>query len=309
MSADVSKDGTRDQAEKPFRSGFVVVAGRPNVGKSTLVNRLVGRKVSIVSDKPQTTRNRVAGVVTGLSSQIVLLDIPGFQKPRDELTTRMQSAVDDTLGEADGALFVLSADEAIGKGDAFIASRLQTVGVPTVAVVNKGDLVSAERARRQLLRTAELGSFRGVTLISAETGLGVTELLPSLEDLLPEGPKYYPDEVLTDRPEEWLVGELVREKVLAATEEEIPHSVSVEVLDMEPRADCDLVDIRVAVYVERASQRPIILGHGGQKIKQIGSEARRDIEALLGVHVYLELVVQVRRHWRRNPGFLGRLGL
>jgi len=309
VKPDVNPETVSDFVDMVFRSGFVVVVGRPNVGKSTLVNRLVGRKISIVSDKPQTTRNRVAGVLTSQSAQVILLDIPGFQKPRDELTIRMQSAVDGAMDDADGALFVLPANEAIGKGDAFIALQLRAVGVPTIAVVNKADLVSVQTAQQQLQKAAALGEFENVMLVSAKTGLGVTELLPALEQLLPVGPKYFPDEILTDRPEEWLVGELIREKVLAATEEEIPHAVSVEVLEMEPRSDSDLVDIRAAVYVERASQRPIILGRGGQKIKQIGSEARRDIEALLGTRVYLDLLVQVRRRWRRNPGFLGRLGI
>ncbi len=292
-----------------FRSGFVAVVGRPNVGKSTLVNRLTGRKVSIVSDKPQTTRNRVAGVVSRPTSQVVLLDIPGFQKPRDELTRRMQATVDQTLQEVDGALWLIAGDESVGKGDAFIASRLAASGVPTVIAVNKTDLLSEDRAQRQAAIAATMGVSGPVLLISAVSGRGLEEVIPLLEGFLAEGPPYFPDGTLTDRPDEWLVGELIREKVLHVTEEEVPHSVSVEVLEMEARENDDLIDIRAAIYVERASQRPIVLGRGGLRIKQIGTEARRDIEILLGSRVFLDLGVQVRRHWRRNPGLLERLGL
>lgn len=292
-----------------YRSGFVVLAGRPNVGKSTLVNRLVGRKVSIVSEKPQTTRHRIAGVFTGESFQIVFIDIPGFQRPFDELTRRMQETVDAALDEADAALFMLAADEPIGGGDRFIAARLAATGTPTVVAVNKVDLVGREELRRIVEQVEELGSYERVRLISALTGHGVGDVVRDLVELLPEGPQYFPDHVVTDRPEEWLVAEIIREKVLHETEEEVPHAVSVEVIEMEPREGKDLIDIRAAIYVERDSQKPIIIGEGGSRIKRIGTEARREIEALLGSRVFLDLVVQVRKGWRRDPVFLRRLGI
>lgn len=307
-------DAAAPAAEKPgphreFRSGFVAVVGRPNVGKSTLVNRLTGCKVSIVSDKPQTTRNRVAGVVTTSSAQVVLLDVPGFQKPRDELTKRMQAVVDQTLEEVDGALFVVACNEAIGKGDAFIASRLTASGVPTIVLLNKVDLADEAQVTRQTAKVTALGIPAPVFPVSAVTGHGLGEVLSLLEQMLPPGPLYFPEGTVTDRPDEWLIGELIREKVLHVTEDEVPHSVSVEVREVEEREGAHLIDVSAAIYVERESQRPIILGEGGSRLKRIGTEARRDIEALLGTHVFLDLVVQVRPHWRRNPGLLDRLGL
>lgn len=297
------------QGAEPYRSGFVALVGRPNAGKSTLVNRLVGQKVSIVSEKPQTTRRRVAGVVTSATHQLVLLDIPGFQKPRDELTQRMQHTVDAVLKEIDAALFLVAGDEHMGKGDAFIAARLARTGVPTVVAVNKADLLSPEQRTRQFDKARSLGEFEGVLVISAVTGEGLAELRSVLEALLPPGPRYFPESEVTDQDEADLIAELIREKALRVTEQDVPHAVSVEVLEMEEREDKDLIYIRAALFVERVSQRPILLGEGGRRLKEIGSEARRDIEHLLGSHVYLDLVVQVKKHWRRNPGFLGRLGL
>lgn len=297
------------RAEGGFRSGFVAVVGRPNAGKSALVNRLVGRKVSIVSDKPQTTRRRIAGVVTTSTYQLVLLDVPGFQKPRDELTARMQKTVDSVLGEIDAALFLIAGNEQIGKGDAFIAASLAGSGVPSLLVLNKADLLSPEQRQRQLERAATLGDFRMALVASALTGEGVPELQAEVERLLPEGPRYFPEGEITDQDEESLIAELIREKALAVTEQDVPHTISVEVLEMDDRPEKDLVYIRAALYVERVSQRPIILGEQGRRLKTIGTRARKDIEDLLGSHVYLDLVVQVKKHWRKNPGFLGRLGL
>jgi len=278
------------------------------VGKSSLVNRLLGRKVSIVSSKPQTTRHRVAGVLNFPGHQLVLLDMPGFQKPRDRLTERMQAVVETTLGEVDVILFMLNAAERIGRGDAFIAAQLAAVATPVVVALNKIDLVQSKEANEQLIAAAGLGEWAAIHLVSAVTGEGLPGLLEEVRRLLPEGPRYFPPGVVTDQPEELLIAELVREKVIAVTEEEVPHSIAVQVLEMESRGD-DLVYVRAAIYVERDSQRPIVLGEAGGRIKQIGTEARHDIEALLGSRVFLDLAVKVRKHWRQDPGMLGRLGL
>jgi GTPase len=292
-----------------YRSGFVALVGRPNSGKSTLVNHLLGRKVSIVSDKPQTTRHRITAVMTSDTHQLIVLDIPGFQKPRDLLTSRMQSVVTTTLEEVDAVLFLLPGDQKIGRGDAYIAAYLARTPTPVLVAVNKADLLDPEAAAGQVAAAAALGHFPQPHLISALTGEGIAELRCALEASLPEGPRYFPPDMVSDQPEELLIAELVREKVLKVTQEEIPHSVAVQVLEMEARQGRDLVDVRVAVYVERDSQKPILLGEGGLRLKTIGTEARMDIERLLGSQVYLELVVRVRKHWRRDPRVLGRLGL
>jgi GTPase len=293
----------------PFRSGFVALIGRPNAGKSTLVNYLLGQKVSIVSDKPQTTRHRITGVLTSATHQLVVLDMPGFQKPRDLLTSRMQQLVLATLSEVDVVLFLLPGDQRFARGDAFIAQYLSRVSTPVVVAINKADLISPEEAERQVEAATGLGEFSGVHVVSALTGQGVLELRTALEALIPEGPMYFPPDVTTDQPEETLIAELVREKVLEVTEEEVPHSIAVQLLEIEPREGRDLIDIRAAIYVERDSQKPIVIGEGGLRLKRIGSEARADIERLLGSQVYLELVVRVKKHWRRDPRALGRMGL
>ena len=302
-------DGDVPTQSGSYRSGFVALVGRPNVGKSTLVNQLLGRKVSIVSSKPQTTRHRVAGVLSGPDHQLVLLDIPGFQRPRDALTERMQRLVEATLEEVDAALFILNGEERIGRGDAFIEAALSRASTPVVVAVNKADLLSPDSAAEQLEAARRLCGLREVHLVSALTGEGVSAVVGELLGYLPAGPQYFPDGVVTDRPEEFLIAELIREKAIEVTEEEVPHAVAVEVLELEPRDDRDLVYVRAAIYVERPSQRPIILGEGGARLKLVGSQARRDIEGLLGSQVYLDLVVKVRRHWRADGRMLDRLGL
>ncbi len=292
-----------------FRSGFVALVGRPNTGKSTLANALVGRKVSIVSDKPQTTRHRVTAVVDGDGYQLVLLDIPGFQKPRDTITRRMQELVRSTITEVDAVLFLLPGDQSFGRGDTFIAEALRGQPTPVVTVVNKVDLLAPEAAARQQEKAATLLGDDQVLLASALTGEGLAEVERRLAALVPEGPRYFPEGAVTDQPEEVLVAEFIREQVLAVTEEEVPHAIAVEVLEMEPREDRDLIYVRAAIYVERDSQRPIVLGPGGERLKHIGIGARREIEWLLGSQVFLDLVVKVRKHWRADPRMLDRLGL
>jgi len=292
-----------------FRSGLVALIGRPNVGKSTLVNKVLGQKVSIVSDKPQTTRHRVTAVLDAEDYQLIFLDMPGFQKPRDTLTKRMQSLVNTTLAEVDAILFLVPGDQRFGRGDAFIADALRSAGTPVVMAVNKVDLLSDQQADAQLEAARALVGSAEVHLVSALTGRGLDDVVAALSGLLPEGPRYFPPGVVTDQPEEVLVAEFIREQLLAVTEEEVPHSLAVEVLEMEARDDRDIIYVRAAIYVERASQRPILLGVRGERLKVVGTNARREIEWLLGSQVFLELIVKVRKHWRADSRMLDRLGL
>jgi GTPase len=291
------------------RSGFVAVAGRPNVGKSTLVNALVGEKVAIVSDKPQTTRRRISAVVDGEQAdepyQLVLVDLPGFQRPRDPLTRRMQTTVDEALRDVDGSLFVLAADEAIGAGDRFIAERVYAAGPPVVVALNKVDGLSPERIARQIATAAALGDFRALHPVSALTGDGLEPLRTELAGLLPEGPRYFEDGARTDLPLEAQIAEIVREKALQLTREEVPHAISVEVGEL----DTDGGRVSAQVWVETESQKGIVVGKGGGMIRAIGTRARPEVEALLGRPVFLDLRVKVRPRWRRDEGALERLGI
>ncbi|MDQ4082200.1 MAG: GTPase Era [Actinomycetota bacterium] len=286
-----------------MRSGFVAVVGRPNVGKSTLVNALAGRKVAIVSDKPQTTRRRIAGVVNGEGYQLVLVDLPGFQRPRDALTERMQRTVDEALDEVDGILFVLAADERIGAGDRYIAARVFPAPPPVVIALNKVDRLKPGEIAAQIEGAAALGEFHALHPVSAQTGDGVAGLHRELAELLGEGPAYFPEGEVTDLPLETQVAELVREKALALTRDEVPHAVTVEVEE--------IVDghVSASVYVETESQKGIMVGKGGRMIKAIGLRARPEVELLLGRKVFLELKVKVRPRWRRDETMLERLGI
>jgi GTPase len=286
-----------------LRSGFVAVAGRPNVGKSTLVNELCGEKIAIASAKPQTTRRRVSGVANGDGFQLVLADLPGFQRPRDALTERMQRTVDSSFEDVDGVLFVLAADEAIGAGDRFIAERVFGGEAPVVVALNKIDRVPRPKVLEQIARAAELGPFQELHPVSARSGEGVDALRESLVALLPEGPEYFPPGEVTDLSLAERIGELVREQALEATREEVPHSVGVEVEELEEAR------VRAVVYVETESQKGILVGKGGSMIRTIGSRARPEIERLLGQKVFLELVVKVRPRWRRDENLLERLGI
>src|SRR5680860_1475123 len=276
---------------------------------STLVNRALGRKVSITADKPQTTRHRIAGVLSRPDFQLILVDMPGFQKPMDVLTRRMQELVDATISEVDTVLVVLDAGERVGAGDRFISRALAGATTPVVVAVNKIDLLDGPQRQALVAEAEGLVPRAAVLPVSALNGTGVDSLVGRLAALLPEGPRYFPTDAVTDQPEETLVAEFIREKLISVTEEEIPHSIAVHVLEMEPREESDLLYIRAAVYVERDSQRPIVLGKGGAVIKQVGIEARRDIEWLLGERVYLDLVVKVRKHWRKSSRMLDGLGL
>ncbi len=286
-----------------LRSGFVAVAGRPNVGKSTLVNALAGGKVAIVSDKPQTTRRRVMGIANGPDFQLVLADLPGVQRPRDPLTERMQRTVDQSLEEVEGILFVLSARERIGAGDRYIAQRVFELGPPVVIALNKVDRLKPGHIAEQMQNGARLGDFHSLHPVSALTGDGVGELRDDLVSLLPEGPAYYPVEQRTDLAPDLQVAELVREKALQLTREEVPHAISVEVDELGEKV------VRATIFVETESQKQIVVGKGGSVVKQIGTRARPEIELVLGHPVFLELNVKARPRWRRDEAMLERLGL
>jgi GTP-binding protein Era len=285
------------------RSGFVAVAGRPNVGKSTLVNALCGGKVAIVSDKPQTTRRRIYGIATAADSQLVLADLPGFQRPRDPLTEHMQRTVERSFEDVDGVLFVLSARERIGAGDRFIAQRVFALGAPVVIALNKVDRLKPGHIATQMTTASRLGDFRALHPVSAKTGDGVPALREELVELLPEGPLYFPDDQRTDLPVEAQVAELIREKALALTRDELPHAITVEVGQM------DDTSVTADVLVETESQKQIVIGRGGSIVREIGTRARPEIEALLGRHVFLALRVKVKPRWRRDESVLERLGI
>ena len=287
-----------------MKSGFVAVAGRPNVGKSTLVNALAGGKVAIVSDKPQTTRRRIFAIANADDYQLVLADLPGFQRPQDALTERMQRTVDSSFEDVDAVLFVLSARERIGAGDRFIAKRVFALGVPVVIALNKVDNLKPGHIITQMKAAAELGAFEQLHPVSAKTGDGVGELRDELVALLPEGPPYFPVDSRTDLPVDVQVAELVREKALHLTKEEVPHAITVEVEEMGDKA------VRAVLYVETESQKQILVGKQGSMIKQIGTRARPEIEAVLGRSpIFLDLVVKVRPKWRRDDAMLERLGI
>ena len=292
-----------------MRSGFVAVAGRPNVGKSTLVNALAGDKVAIVSDKPQTTRRRISAVVDGELEgepyQLVLVDLPGFQRPRDALTERMQRTVDEALKDVDGFLFVLAADEAIAAGDRFIAERVYAAGPPVVVALSKVDRVDPGRIAGQIVTAAALGDFHALHPVSGLTGDGLEPLRADLAGLLPEGPQYFEKGQRTDLPLEARIAEIVREKALQLTREEVPHAISVEVDEL----DVETGRVSAQIWVETPSQKGIVVGKGGGMIRAIGTRARPEIESLLGRSVFLDLRVKVRPRWRRDESALERLGI
>jgi GTP-binding protein Era len=289
------------------RSGFIALAGRPNVGKSTLANAIVGAQVAIVSDKPQTTRRAIRGVATGPDWQLVLVDLPGVQRPRDALTARMQRRVEHELDDADGCLFVLEATAGVGPGDRFIAKQLDGSSTPVILAVNKRDAADRVQIASALQAAEELGVAAEIFAVSAKTGGGIAELLQALTRLLPPGPFYFESRQRTDQAESVLLSELVREQVLRRTREEIPHAVEVEVREIERHEN--LVRIAAVILAETESQKRILIGAGGRMVKAVGVAARKEIERELDIHVHLELSVRVRRHWRADEHLLDRLGI
>ncbi len=291
-----------------FRSGFVTIAGRPNVGKSTLINKLVDQKVAIVSDKPQTTRHKIMAVVNGIDSQLIFIDTPGLHRPKDSLGTRLNKVARVTFAEADVIVFMLDALSGIGAGDEFIARELAGIKRPVILVINKIDAIDKARLDKQENLAKGLGDFDQIVLISALKGEGTDELIERLDDLIDVGPQYFPDGMISDQPEKVLVAEFIREKVLAMTKEEIPYSVAVSIEEIKARKKKDLIDVRAWIYVERDSQKGILIGSGGEMIKAIGQESRIEIESILGSKIFLDLRVKVRKKWRRDDRVIDELG-
>jgi GTP-binding protein Era len=290
------------------RAGFVAMAGRPNAGKSTLLNQIVGEKVAIVSPRPQTTRRAIRGVATGDDWQLVVVDLPGVQRPRDPLTERMQRRMESELRDSDAALFVLNGDQEIGAGDRFIAEAIKKSGLPAVTVLNKLDLLDRTRTVRRLEAAAALDVQGEIFPVSAKTGQGVKPVVSALAELLPEGPFLYPPEDRTDMSLEVRLAEIVREKILLRTHDEIPHAVEVQVDEIEERED-GMLTVRAHAWADTESQKGILVGKGGQMVRSVGTAARRDMELMLGRKVFLDLNVRVRRGWRHDEGLLDRLGI
>lgn len=293
---------------KKFKSGFVALIGRPNVGKSTLLNSIIGTKVAIMSDKPQTTRNKIHGVYTTENAQIVFVDTPGIHKPRHKLGEFMINVAEKTLNEVDLILFLVSADEPLGKGDQYIMERLRKVNKPIFLVINKIDKVHPDGLLPFIDNYRKHVDFAEVVPISAMYGNNVSKLIELVIDRLHEGPKFYPDDQISDHPEHFIVAEMIREKVLHLTREEVPHSVTVVVEQMKRREKSDIIDIHATIIVERASQKGIIIGKQGRMLKEIGTRARKDIEWILGNRVYLELWVKVQEDWRNRTNLLNEYG-
>ena len=294
------------------RAGFVGVAGRPNVGKSTLVNAIVGAHVAIVSERPQTTRRAIRGVATDTTAdwQLVLTDLPGVQRPRDALTERMQRRVEREIADSDAVLFVVNAEQGIGPGDRFIAKALlgANADTPVVCAVNKVDRLNNAETAAVLVETAELAGIDEIFPVSARTGKGLEPLIEKLLELMPEGPFLFPPEQRSDLPSEVLLAELIREQVLRRTRDELPHAVEVQVEEVANRDD-GVVEVRAQIWAETDSQKGILIGSGGSKIKEIGTAARAELERELGAQVFLDLQVRVRRRWRKDDGLLDRLGI
>lgn len=290
-----------------FKSGFVSIIGRPNVGKSTLLNRIVGQKVAIMSDVPQTTRNKIQGVVTSDDSQIVFIDTPGIHKPQTRLNDFMLKSAYSTFNEVDLVLFMVNAAEKRGAGDNFILEKLKNLRTPKFLVINKIDQVKPEELIKIIMDYTSDNEFNEVIPISAIQGNNVDEMMVTIKKYMPEGPQFYPDDQVTDHPEYFVVSEFIREKILQLTKEEVPHSVAVVVESMLRNED-DKVHVHATIIVDRASQKGIIIGKGGKMLKEIGVRARRDIEAMLGDKIYLELWVKVQKDWRDKQSYLQDYG-
>ncbi|MGI8696463.1 MAG: GTPase Era [Mycobacteriales bacterium] len=305
----MDSDPPGEDTSVAHRSGFACLIGRPNVGKSTLTNALVGRKVAITSGRPQTTRHAIRGVVHRPDAQLVVVDTPGLHKPKTLLGERLDDVVRTTWREVDVVAFAQPADEAVGPGDRFIVRELATLRrTPILAVVTKSDLVGKVALADRLVQVSELADFADVVPVSATTGYQVDVLADLLIRRLPEGPRLYPDGELTDEPEQVMIAELIREAALEGVRDELPHSIAVTVEEMIPRDGTDLIDVYAKLYVERQSQKAIVLGPKGQRLRDVGTASRRQIEALLGSRIYLDLHVTVLKEWQRNPKHLRRLG-
>ena len=290
-----------------YKSGFIAIIGRPNVGKSTFLNRVIGQKIAIMSDKPQTTRNKIQDVYTTDEAQYIFIDTPGIHKPKHKLGDFMVKVAENTLNEVDAILFMINAKEGYGKGDQYILDRLQNVKSPIFLIVNKIDLVHPDELLPLIDLYKDKGNFQEIIPISALEGNNIDRLLQVLKEYLPEGPKYYPEEQVTDHPERFIITEFIREKVLQLTREEVPHSITV-VMDNLERRENNTVFIQATIITERKSQKGILIGKQGKMLKNVGKRAREDIEALLGSKVYLELWVKVKEDWRNRESQLYEYG-
>ena len=289
------------------KSGFVSIIGRPNVGKSTFMNRVIGHKIAIMSDKAQTTRNKIQGVMTREDAQIIFLDTPGIHKPKHKLGDYMMRVAKNTLSEIDAIMFMVNVNEDIGRGDEYIMEMLKNVKTPVFLVLNKIDLVHPDALMPKIEKYKTYMDFTEIVPISALEGLNVDHFIDVLPDSFPAGPKYYPDDQISDHPEQFVVGEIIREKILHLTSEEIPHAIGVNVDRMIKESE-ERVRIEATIFVERDSQKGIVIGKGGKKLKEVGKRARRDIEMLLGSKVYLELWVKVQKDWRNKVNFIRQMG-
>lgn len=294
--------------KRSFRSGFVSIIGRPNVGKSTLMNYIIGEKVAIMSNKPQTTRNRIQSVLTKEDFQMVFIDTPGIHKPKTKLGEFMVSTAQNTLNEVDAVLFLIEPTEEVGGGDRFIIDLLKNVETPVILVINKLDTVPKENLLAVIQKYKDLYNFKSVVPISAKNGTNVEPLLEEIKELLPEGPMYFPEHMISDQPERQLIAELIREKALHLLTQEIPHGLAVEITQLIPREDKDIIDIHATIFCEREGHKRIIIGKQGTMLREIGKRARFDIERLLGSKIYLELWVKVKEDWRNSRTYLNNFG-
>ncbi|MGF3103753.1 GTPase Era [Rossellomorea sp. DUT-2] len=291
-----------------YKSGFISIIGRPNVGKSTFLNHVIGQKIAIMSDKPQTTRNKVQGVYTTDDAQMIFIDTPGIHKPKHKLGDFMMKIAQNTLKEVDVILFMINVEEGLGKGDHFIIEKLKGVKTPVFLILNKIDQIHPDALLPMIQQYNDLFPFAATVPISALEGNNVDSLLQLLKDQLPEGPQFYPADQITDHPERFIVSELIREKVLHLTREEIPHSIAVVIDKMERKQEKDLIDVIATIIVERDSQKGIVIGKQGSMLKEVGKRSRVDIENLLGSKVYLELWVKVQKDWRNRSSNLRDFG-
>lgn len=294
--------------QEQYKSGFIAIIGRPNVGKSTFMNQVIGQKIAIMSDKAQTTRNKIQGVYTDQEKQMIFIDTPGIHKPKHKLGDFMVKIAENTLNEVDAILFMINADEGYGRGDQYIIDRLESIKKPVFLVINKIDLVHPDDLLPLIVQYKDKYPFEEIIPISALEGNNVNHLIDVLSHHLPEGPQFYPEDQITDHPERFIISELIREKVLQLTREEIPHSVAVVIDTIKDRGESEKLLVQATVIVERKSQKGIIIGKQGKMLKEVGKRARQDIEKLLGSKVYLELWVKVQENWRNKTSYLQELG-
>ncbi len=292
-----------------FKSGFVTIIGRPNVGKSTLLNILTGEKIAITSDKPQTTRNSIRTVITKEDCQIIFIDTPGIHKPKNKLGEYMVNTAEGTLNEVDAVLFLIEAtDTQPGAGDLFIIEQLKLLRTPVILVINKIDLIRKEQLLSTISNYSETMNYKAIVPVSALKSDGTDILLKEIKSLLPEGPKYFPDDMLTDQPEKLIAAELIREKILKLVSEEVPHGVGIEIISFKERENKGIIDIQANIYCEKDSHKGILIGKEGKMLKKIGSLSREEIENILGSKVFLQLWVKVKTDWRNSTSMLNTLG-